>query len=592
VGLAVPEPDGTPGRALLFSVTNFTTLFADTFDLERLVAQSDERVLYVARDRFLNRRVSLRLHIGGGTPGHAWFVKESEVLALLDHASIRHVYGAGERSGVLYRVGNWIEGESLAEAVERGPRPIPTVLSMGRDLLYALDHAHVRGVVMRRILPTTLMIDASGHAVVTDLRFANLVLEAVPREHRRSDDPFVAPEVRDGSPGDPGADIYAVGAVLYYAMTGVVPDKQPRPVVELRPTTPPTIDEWIMRALASRERSRYFTAAEMLAALANFADRFSEPAAGGGPAIVLPGTPQWEPLLRRALGDDYGLIKEIGAGSFGLVYRVRDLRLDREVAMKVLDPSLTQDPAIADGFQREAQLAASLKHPNIVSIFDIDGRLGLLWYTMELIRGNSLAQQVNEKGPLSVPRAVELIAEALFALEHAHQRRLVHRDIKPENLLLDQEGRVHITDFGLALALPRGRLFGGATSRSGTPQFAAPEQLAGGQVDRRTDLFSLGAVGYFALLGTPPFSERSAEAVMRGQIGYSLPEISAVRDDVPAELERVLRKACAFEPGDRYADADEFRGALESAGFQTGERPIPADDERENFLARLRRLFE
>jgi serine/threonine-protein kinase len=570
---------------------DFAKEFGDLFELERLVAQSDERVLFLVRDRVLKRRASLRVHLAPEAASRAWFLREAEVLAMLDHPSVRHVYSAGQRGAVAYRVGNWIEGESLAEAVERGPRPMPAVLSIGRELLYALDHAHVRGVVMRRILPTTILVDVAGRAVITDLRFANRVLDVVPKQVRRDDDTFVAPEVRDGSPGDPGADIYAIGAVLYYAITGVPPADKPKPVLALRPETPRTINDWVMRALESNPRRRYFTAAEMLSELGNFTELYTEPSAAG-PTVILPDSPQWERRLRRALGDDYALIAQIGSGSFGHVYRVRDLRLNREVAMKVLDPRLTQDAAIAEGFQREAQLAASLKHPNIVSIFDIDARMGLLWYTMELIEGHSLAQLVKAERRLSVTRTVELIAETLFALEHAHQQRLVHRDIKPENLLVDPAGRLHVTDFGLALALPRGRLFGGATSRSGTPQFAAPEQLAGGQVDQRTDLFSLGAVGYFALLGEPPFSERTADAVMRGQIGFTLPDIGSIRPDVPGELEQVLRKACAFDPAQRFPHAEAFRDALESAGFQTGERPVVFEDERTNFLARLRRLFE
>jgi len=341
-----------------------------------------------------------------------------------------------------------------------------------------------------------------------------------------------------------------------------------------------------MRALESRPRERFFTAAEMLAELANFTDPWTAPA-GAGPVAILPDSPGWERRLRRALGDDYALESEVGQGSFGRVYRVRDLRLQRQVAMKVLDPRLTQDPAIAEGFVREAQLAASLEHPNIVSIYDIDGRLGLLWYTMELIRGENVASMIEKTGRLSPAQAVNILDDTLSALEYAHQRRVVHRDIKPENLLVDKEGRIHVTDFGLALALPRGRLFGGATSRSGTPQFAAPEQLAGGQVDQRTDLFSLGAVGYFLLLGHPPFPERGPENAWRGDVTFSLPELLQSRDDVPPPLENALRKACSYEPGDRFPNGGAFREALEMAGFVTGERRVPEP----TLLERFRKLF-
>ncbi len=548
-------------------------LFGDLFELEALVEESDERLLYRVRDRTLKRTVALRVQLRDG-PMRTWFQREGEVLAQLDHPSIRHIYNAGERGGLAYRVGNWIEGESLATAVARGPRPIPAVLSLSRDLLYALDHAHVRLVTLRRIVPTTLMLDSSGRAVITDLRFASRVLDVVPPPLRADDNPFLAPEVRDGSVGDPSADIYTIGAVLYYALTGFVPENRPRPLLDVRPTAPQVVARWVMRALERNVDDRFKTAAEMLAELASFTDPFTDPSASG-PSGVLPDSPQWERRLRRALGDDYELLTEVGSGSFGIVYRVRDLALEREVAMKVLDPRLIREPAIADGFQREAQLAAGLKHPNIVSIHDIDGRLGLLWYTMELIRGQSVGQLVQKLGRLSVPRAIEILDDTLSALEYAHTRRLVHRDIKPENLLVDAEGRVHVTDFGLALALPRGRLWGGATSRSGTPQFAAPEQLAGGQVDARSDLFSLGAVGYFLLLGRPPFPERGPENTWKGDVRYTIPELRTERDDVPALLEQALRKACAWEPGDRFADGRAFREAIEAAGFVTGERRLP-----------------
>jgi serine/threonine protein kinase len=582
--------DCSPGNEQqdpLFSVViDFQTVFGDLFVNEGLVAESPERALFMARDRLLKRRVALRVQLRQG-PGRDWFLRETEVLASLDHPSIRHVFSAGERGACLYRVGNWIEGESLAEAVARGPRPIPLILSMARDLLYALDHAHVRGVVMRRVRPTTLMLDSSARAVITDLRFANRVLDAVPEELRTDDDPFLAPEVRGGGAGDPDADIWAVGAVLYYALTGHPPDATVRPVRELRSSCPPNIDSWIMRALEKKAKNRYLTAAEMLAELSGFTDAYTEPGSPG-PSVILPDSPQWERRVRRALGDDYSLMNAIGAGSFGHVYRVRDLRLEREVAMKILDPRLTRDPAIAEGFQREAQLAASLKHPNIVSIFDIDGRLGLLWYTMELIRGESVAQLVERSGPVTVPRLIEILDDALNALEYAHERRVVHRDIKPENLLVGVEGSVHVTDFGLALALPRGRLFGGATSRSGTPQFAAPEQLAGGQVDQRTDLFSLGAVCYFLLLGRPPFPERSPENAWKGDVMFTIPDLHEVRDDVPEALEAALRRACAYDPGDRFPNGTAMREAIEAAGFVTGERPIPSP----TLLGRIKRLFE
>src|SRR5690349_12605685 len=200
---------------------------------------------------------------------------------------------------------------------------------------------------------------------------------------------------------------------------------------------------------------------------------FQEPAAA--PQVAEAGS---EGRLRRALGDDYELLDELGTGGFGRVYRAFDLGLERDVAIKVLHPSLTTDPAVMERFRREAQLAAQLRHPSIVSIYDIMSRAGLLWYTMEL---------VSRRGPLPVDQAVRILDQGLSALEHAHAVGLVHRDLKPENMLIEPDGRLRITDFGLALALRGDGRSGGAASRSGTPQFAAPEQLLGERVDQRAD---------------------------------------------------------------------------------------------------------
>ena len=570
-------------------IAGYVGKFKGLFEIERLVARSDERLLFVARDPVLRRPVALRVHVDPKAPGRAWFLREAEAMAALDHPSIRHAYSAGVLGDVAWRCGNWIEGESLEEACARGPRAIPAVLGIARDLLDGLEHAHVRGEVVRRILPSTLMLDVGGRAVITDLRYARSVLSAVAIPDAPANAPFLAPEVRGSGRGDPGADVYAAGAVLYYAVTGVPPAEPARAPRELRPTCPAALERVLLRALSRETKERYLTAGEMLADLLADTGDFAGTDAGPPPAEIQPGSELWERRLRRALGDDYELLAEIGTGSFGRVYRVRDLRLEREVALKVLDPALTADPAVVERFRREAQLAASLQHPNIVSIFDIDERYGLLWYTMEEIKGENLGQLVEELGPLDPESTVGILDDTLAALEHAHEHRLVHRDIKPENLLLGPDGRVRVTDFGLALALPRGRMFGGATSRSGTPQFASPEQLVGAQVDVRSDLFSLGLVGYFALLGKPPLEGRTAEGVRRGQVGGTLPSLRDVRDDVPPQLERVLKKASSLDPLGRYASATTFRNALRRAARTSGAQPSP---ERRGLLGRIVGIFE
>jgi serine/threonine-protein kinase len=544
------------------------------FRLERLVAASAARVLFEAYDETVKRRVSLRINFFLDQPTRTWFLREAEALGQLDHPAIGHVYDAGVIGDVAFRVGNWIDGEGLEESTRRGPRPIPAVMAMARDILSALEHAHLHGIIVRRIVPTSMLVSAGGRGTVTDLRYCNHVLPAIPPDAPPTGLEFMAPEVRDGAVGDPASDVYTAGALLYFAVTGQEPPlgrRELRRPTELRSACPRAVERIVLRALQPAPEDRYLTAAEMLEDLASDAGSFETSAVVLGEAAVTGNEDRarFEKRLRRALGDDYELLGLLGTGGFGRVYRVRDLHLEREVALKVLHPALTQDPEVVERFRREAQLAAGLNHPNIVNIYDIASRSGLLWYTMELINGPSLAQLVEREGPLPLEQVLRLLREALSALAHAHGFGLVHRDIKPENMLIAPDGSLQITDFGLALAL-RGK-FGGATSQSGTPQFASPEQLLGERVDQRSDLYSLAAVAYYALLGQPPFPGRTPEQILAQQTTNQFPSARGRREDVGEALERVLDRALSAEVDLRYGSAAEFLQAVNRAADASGQ---------------------
>lgn len=546
------------------------------FAIGQPIAASAERLLFRARDRQLKRPVSLRINIDTDDALRRWFLKEAEALARLDHPAIRHAYEAGVSGGIAYRVGNWIQGESLSDAIQRGPRPIPAVHVLARDLLSALEHAHANGVILRRIVPASLLINGTGHGTVTDLRFCNLTLPEIPPSEAVTGTPFLAPEIRYGYIGDPASDVYTAGAVLYFALTATTPPLEPSQLIppsQIRPVVPRILEQVIERALSPDPDRRFLTAVEMLESFISNAGEFTIP------RVVLPDLeyeavdgPHWEARLRRALGDDYELLGALGRGGFGRVYRVRDLHLEREVALKVLHPQLTQDPAVVERFRREAQLAARLAHPHIVDIYDIAGRSGLIWYTMEIVDGPNLAQLVDLKGPLPVDRVVRLLRESLSALGHAHSLGLVHRDIKPENLLIERDQSIRISDFGLAIALRGQGRFGGATSQSGTPQYASPEQLLGEQVDQRTDLYSLAAVAFFALTGKAPFTGSTVESILVKQTRDQFPDLTAERDDVGRPLTSVLERALRNDVRTRWATAGEFRDALEEAVERTNRK--------------------
>lgn len=552
--------------------------FHGVFEPLQIVAASDERALFVARDHTLRRRVALRVHLKPDAESRLWFDRETQLLAALDHPVIRPVYSAGSRGNWMYRASKWIEGESMDAGITRGPRSLPDILQLARDLAGVLEYVHSQRIVIRRIIPSTVMIQLTRRAVLTDLRYANVNVDVAPAAaDSASVLPFLAPEIREGGAGEPSSDIYTVGALLYFATTGQEPQVDPDEITSpkrLRRACPQALERLICRALDGDPKKRYHTAIEMIEDLMSDLGEYDISFAAVPERYATDDPEGWEKFLRRALGDDYELLDELGAGGFGRVYRVRDLALEREVALKVLHPYLTIDPDVVERFQREARTAAMLSHINIVNTFDIGGRAGLQWYTMEYVRGRSLDRIVTQEGALPLEQVTRILFEALDGLALAHGKNFVHRDLKPANLLVeDESGAVRIADFGLALALGGGDPASGPhtrTGRSGTPAYAAPEQLLGETVDHRADLYSLTLSAIYALTGEVPFGSGGIESIVARQVAGHLPRVGDYRSDVPPKILRVLAKGAARHPDQRFDSARDFTAALaESTGSPT-----------------------
>jgi serine/threonine-protein kinase len=260
-----------------------------------------------------------------------------------------------------------------------------------------------------------------------------------------------------------------------------------------------------------------------------------------------------EARLRWATADDYEVLSPLGRGLFGSVWRARDLSLSREVAIKVLHPHIARDDVAVARFQREAKLAAQLAHPAIVPIFDSDSRGGVAWYTMELAEGGSVAQLVSRSGPRPFDEIAPQVDDVLEALHAAHSNGIIHRDLKPENILIDRYRRWRIGDFGIAYA--RGDE---GTGTSGTPAFAAPEQLLAEPQGPATDCYALASIVYFVLTGAPPFGDGAPEIILARQLSGVLPRFLE-GDILPDELREWLTRGLATKVDDRFSDAQEMR---------------------------------
>ncbi|MEJ2305271.1 MAG: protein kinase, partial [Anaerolineales bacterium] len=300
------------------------------------------------------------------------------------------------------------------------------------------------------------------------------------------------------------------------------------------------------------------------------------------------------PLARNKLAPrGYKLLEQIGAGSFGAVYRAHHPEVGRQVAIKVILPQYANDPEFIRRFETEAQIVARLEHPHIVPLYDYWREPDSAYLVMRYLRGGSLASLL-EQGPLDLEAVLTLIDQLAAALGAAHREGIVHRDIKPGNILLDKAGNYYLSDFGIAKDIsvdPQASSTGGI---KGSPFYMSPEQLLGGQVTPRSDIYCLGLVLYRSLTGQHPYAGHSIAGLIERQLHEPLPLVTGVRPEIPEEVDQVLRVATAKQPGKRFQDAGELAEAFQASlsGKSLVLEPTSAEAVIENPYKGLRSFQE
>jgi serine/threonine-protein kinase len=268
--------------------------------------------------------------------------------------------------------------------------------------------------------------------------------------------------------------------------------------------------------------------------------------------------------VAAALRHQYQIEDEIGRGGMAVVYRARDHRLERLVAIKVLPPELALDPALGARFTREAQTAAQLAHAHIVPIFDVGERDGIAYFVMAHVDGGNLAQRLEHQPRRAVDEVRRILCETADALAYAHLRGVVHRDVKPDNILIDAgSGRAMMSDFGIARAIESDKRLTATGVAVGTPTYMSPEQAVGERdLDGRSDLYSLAVVGYHMLTGRPPFSAGNSMALLLKHVSERPRPIAELRPETPKAMCEAIERALKKSPEDRWATAAAFRDAL------------------------------
>ena len=505
-------------------------------------------------------------------PAHAsWLAAEAKYLAHRGHPTIPTTYHYWQtfqdsRRGPGY-LRRWIVGESLRSRFRRvASGDVRLLLQVLRAAGSALAYLHDSGTVVGALSGETVWITPTGRIWMLGWEWM------VPRHELP---PGMSPSFRDmpippewelgGWAPTEASDQWQLGAICFAALTGENPPPLTVPPIGLVvPECPQVIASVIDRALLPDPADRF----PSIGALLRMIDRVIGMrtmilhSSSGEEAIAGTDIESEESRLRWAVGDDYEVLAPVGRGGFGSVWRVRDLSLGREVALKMLHPRVTNDLQSVARFRKEARLAAQLSHPAIVPIYDWDSRGDVSWYTMELAEGGSVSELIARSGLRPLEEVAPQIDLVLSGLSAGHAIGVIHRDLKPENILIDRYNRWQIADFGIANVTGED-----LATASGTPSFAAPEQLLGENQGPAADCFALAAIVYFVLTGEPPFGSGDAKTILARQL-------SAVvdLDRFPPEIAEWLKQGLSADPDERFPDAAEMQAAWRRAALAERER--------------------
>jgi serine/threonine protein kinase len=512
----------------------------------------------------LGRSLSL---VSAPEPSHAsWLEMEARALAHRNHPAVPTTYHywsayADSRRGPGY-LRRWIAGETIAARLSRaGAEDVPAVLRVMREIGSTLSYLHDGGSVHGALSLKNVWTTPMGRLWLLGWQWA-VPLTSIPDGLSPDATAMpLPPEWGSGWTPTMASDQWQLAALCFTSLTGEAPPRDDIPPVALvRPDVPPSVAAVLDRALQLDPGKRFSSVAGMVRAMDRVVGSRTVLTLSGENVAASRESP--EVRLRWALADDYEVLAPLGAGTFGSVWRVRDLSLGREVALKLLHPHVARDERAVGRFRREARLAAQLAHPAIVPIYDWDSRGDIAWYTMELAESGSVADLVARSGPRTVAEIAPQIDAVLSGLAAAHAVGIVHRDLKPENILIDRYGRWRVADFGIANHTGEE-----VTGASGTPAFSPPEQLLGESQEAPADCFSLAAIVAYTLTGAPPYGEADSETILARELMGKL-DLTPYAPEIAAWIQRGL----SSDPELRFADATVMQEAWRFAAGTVLER--------------------